>query len=120
MLTPSAARDRLTAGMYLPRDENDTIGKLEFALEAVIAAEPIEAKLRDATRAGQLGQFMRQADFWQAAQEQGVISEVELAQLQRTQKLKRSVVDVDDFEFDFGVKSHRLAAEAPTKIREAA
>jgi acyl-CoA dehydrogenase len=120
MLTPSATRDRLTAGMYLPRDENDTIGKLEIALEAVIAAEPIEAKLRDATRAGKLGQFMRQADFWQSARETGVITEVELAQLHRTHKLKMSVINVDDFEFDFGVKSHRLAAEAPTKIREAA
>jgi acyl-CoA dehydrogenase len=120
MLTPSATRDRLTAGMYLPRDENDPIGKLEFALEAVIAAEPIEAKLKQASRDGKLGDFMRVADYWQAAREQNIISEVELAQLVRTQKLKRSVIDVDDFEFDFGMISKRLEATAPAPIKVAA
>jgi acyl-CoA dehydrogenase len=120
MLTPSETRDRLTAGMYLPRDENDVIGKLEFALEAVIAAEPIEAKLKQATRDGRLREQMRQADYWQTAREAGVISEVELAQLVRTYKLRRSVVDVDDFEPDFGVVSTRLQATAVNTIKVAA
>ena len=52
LIEPSATRDRLTAGMYLPRSEADIIGKLEAALEATIAAEPIERKLRDAQKAG--------------------------------------------------------------------
>ena len=42
--TPGAARDRLTAGTYLPRREDDVIGRLEFAMEAVIKADPIEAQ----------------------------------------------------------------------------
>src|SRR5471030_2438200 len=56
LITPGAARDRLTAGVYIPRDENDVIGRLEFAMEAVIKAETIEAKMRKATKEGLLTQ----------------------------------------------------------------
>ena len=56
LITPGAARDRLTAGAYVPRDENDVIGRLEFAMEAVIKADPIEAKMREAQKEGKLPQ----------------------------------------------------------------
>jgi acyl-CoA dehydrogenase len=52
LLTPGAARDRLTAGAYVPRKEDDVVGRLEFALEAVIKADPIEARIREAAKAG--------------------------------------------------------------------
>src|SRR5436853_4955371 len=51
---PSATRDRLTAGMYLSGHSTDPLNVLERALAATIAAEPIEAKVRAATRAGRL------------------------------------------------------------------
>src|SRR5207248_10486541 len=44
LITPGAARDRLTAGAYVPRREDDVIGRLDLAMEAVIAADPMEAK----------------------------------------------------------------------------
>src|SRR5688572_11901191 len=56
LLTPGAARDRLTAGAYVPRREDDVIGRLEFAMEAVIKADPIEARIRKAQKEGKLGQ----------------------------------------------------------------
>ncbi|HEX7559938.1 MAG TPA: acyl-CoA dehydrogenase, partial [Usitatibacter sp.] len=56
LITPGAARDRLTAGAYIPRDENDVIGRLEFAMEAVIKADLIEAKMRKAAKEGLLTQ----------------------------------------------------------------
>ncbi|MEX0900430.1 MAG: acyl-CoA dehydrogenase [Gammaproteobacteria bacterium] len=45
LLEPSLARDRLTAGVYLPDDAGDPVGLMDAALVAVIAAEPIERKL---------------------------------------------------------------------------
>jgi acyl-CoA dehydrogenase len=45
VLHPSAARDRLTRGMFLSTDRDDPVGRLEHALEAVIAAEPIERRI---------------------------------------------------------------------------
>ncbi|MGH8744392.1 MAG: acyl-CoA dehydrogenase, partial [Burkholderiales bacterium] len=52
LLSPSAVRNRLTAGMYLPVDEKDPVGRLEVALKAVMAAEAVEAKIRTETKTG--------------------------------------------------------------------
>ncbi len=52
LIEPSATRDRLTAGMYLPQAEQDVVRALESALEATLAAEPIEARIREAQKAG--------------------------------------------------------------------
>jgi acyl-CoA dehydrogenase len=54
LLEPSSARDRLTAGLFLPKSLTEPLGRLEDALLKVIAAEPVEKKLRDAVRAGKL------------------------------------------------------------------
>jgi len=45
LLEPSAARDRLTSGLYITNDPADVTGRLEDALPKVIAAEPLERKL---------------------------------------------------------------------------
>ena len=52
-LEPGAARDRLTAGMYVPKGEADATGVLEAAFLATIACEPIDEKLRKAREEGQ-------------------------------------------------------------------
>src|SRR5439155_18700143 len=54
LIEPSATRDRLTAGMFLPQSESDPLGAIELALEATLAAEPIEARIRAAIKAGRL------------------------------------------------------------------
>src|SRR5260221_302325 len=46
LIAPSAARDRLCAGMYLPASESEPLGCLEAALEAAIRGEAVEAKIR--------------------------------------------------------------------------
>jgi acyl-CoA dehydrogenase len=99
LLTPGAARDRLTAGAYIPRSEDDVVGRLEFAMEAVIKAEPIEAKLRRAGKEGKLPQ-RTDAERWVAAAKQGIITQAELDHLVYTDRLRHDVIKVDDFEHD--------------------
>ncbi|MGE5615507.1 MAG: acyl-CoA dehydrogenase [Bacillota bacterium] len=99
LLTPGAARDRLTAGAYVPRDENDPVGRLEFAMEAVIKADPIEAKMREAAKQGKLPQRVL-SERRAAALAQGIITQAEHDHLAYTDRLKRDVVMVDDFEHD--------------------
>src|SRR5690349_22522495 len=50
-LEPGATRDRLTAGMYLPKGEHAT-AVLEAAFVAAVAGEPIDRKLREARKQG--------------------------------------------------------------------
>src|SRR5438270_13459899 len=52
LIEPSATRDRLTAGMYLPNAEGDVVSTIEAALAATIAADPIETRMRDAQKGG--------------------------------------------------------------------
>ncbi len=99
LLTPGAARDRLTAGGYVPRKEDDVIGRLEFAMEAVIKADPIEAKMRAAIKEGKLAQRTL-AERRAAAVGAGVITQQELDHLVYTDRLRREVVKVDDFDPD--------------------
>jgi acyl-CoA dehydrogenase len=101
MMTPGPTRSRLTRGVFVSGDERDAVRTLESALEAAIAAEPVEAKLREAQQAGRIAR--RHAD--QLADEglrSGVISEAEHGLLQRAAELRRKAIMVDDFPRDFG------------------
>lgn len=102
LITPCAARDRLIAGMYLPDDENDIMGQLNAAMNAVMAAEPIEAKVRVAQKAGRISAKAIEAVFDQAKQ-LSVITETELALWKRARVLTKEVVRVDDFDKNFGL-----------------
>ncbi len=101
LIQPSAARNRLIAGIYLPKDENDVIGRLEAAMHAVIAVEPIEAKVKAAKKAGRLTARGGDAQ-WDEAMRLSVITETELAQWKRMRVLQRDVIRVDDFDPHFG------------------
>ncbi len=101
LLSPSAARDRLTAGMFLSKSQTDPTGQLEAALLATIACEPIEKRLREAVRNGTLARRM-QEDFATIARDKGIITPDEHAAWQRKERLRKEVIKVDDFPQDFG------------------
>ncbi|GAB1413881.1 acyl-CoA dehydrogenase [Candidatus Desulfobacillus denitrificans] len=103
LIAPSATRDRLTAGMYLPRDEQDAVGVIELALEATLQAEPVHAKLRAAQKAGKLEARSAQEHENQALAH-GVVTSAEHALLVRARELTAEVIKVDDFPFDLGLQ----------------
>ena len=96
MMQPGASRDRLTAGMYIPRDENEAVGALESALLSTLQCEPLQAKVEVERRNGKikaLDELLRIAE----ARDKGVISVEEALLLERDYALRRKVVMVDDF-----------------------
>ena len=112
LIEPGAARDRLTAGIYLPRREDDVIGRLEFAMEAVIKADPIEAKIRAAQKEGRLAQRTL-AERREAAVKGGIITLAEFEHLARTDRLRRAVIMVDDFPLDLSRQSSQENPQWP-------
>ena len=104
LITPSAARDRLTAACYLPMAENEPVGAIELALQVTIDAEPIDAKIRAAEKEGVFANDPQAnvRDIAHAACSRGVISGDEYALLKRRNHLRDIVIHVDDFPFDFG------------------
>jgi acyl-CoA dehydrogenase len=115
LIAPSATRDRLSAGIHLPRAESDPLGCLEAALEAAIRSEPIEAKIRAAQKSGLLGEGAPE-ELAQAAFAAKAISGEELSLLKRAAQLRNEVIRVDDFPQDLG----RSEAIRPTQPQRAA
>ena len=94
-MAPGEARDRLTAGIYVPTADSEPLAQLEQALECAIACEVIENKLRDAVKAGHLtGQNDAKAT---EALAHGIITSEEAALLEKMNVLRRRVIMVDDF-----------------------
>mgnify|MGYP001611893610 CR=1 FL=1 len=101
LLQPGPARERLTAGVYIPKDPQEPVAALEAALRAVIAAEPIGAKIREARERGMIAS--RFADeIVEEALAKGVITKDDRDAMERAKLLRRQVIMVDDFPQDLG------------------
>jgi acyl-CoA dehydrogenase len=100
MLMPGEARDRLTAGIYMPASPDEPLNILEQALQCAVVSEAVEVKLRAAVKTGQIN---AQADDKIAeALKQRVITNSELELMGKMKSLRRRVIMVDDFPPDFG------------------
>ncbi len=111
LLEPSEARDRLTKGIYSPRREDDAVGCLEIALDAAMAAETVQAKLRAAKKSGLIDG--RSGDELSArALEKGVVTMADMEIMLRAKQLTRKVIMVDDFPQDFGRSAEKWTEPA--------
>lgn len=93
-------RDRLTEGIFLPKAQSEPLARLEEAFHAVIKAEPLELKIREARREGKLAASTPEALLKEAV-EKNVLKPEEAEHLMAAEALRREVLSVDDFEPDF-------------------
>lgn len=96
LIEPSATRDRLTAGMYLPKREEEPLFRLEEALTAAVYAEPIEARVEAARKSGEIA-GKDEAGRIRAAIDAKVITAAEGERLENAARLRDEVVRVDHF-----------------------
>ncbi len=96
LLEDRVARVDLSADIHVPNPEDPGLGRLEAALSKAVAALPVETKLRDAVRAGQLDRAPGHMldDLGLAA---GIISQQEYDQLNAARDLRNEVIMVDAF-----------------------
>ncbi|HXH03401.1 MAG TPA: acyl-CoA dehydrogenase [Candidatus Competibacteraceae bacterium] len=88
LLSPSAARDRLTSGIFIGQGAEDVTGCLEYALDRVLAAEAAEHRLRAADFDGTPREALQA----------GLINEVEAQLLAEAERATYRVIRVDDFD----------------------
>jgi acyl-CoA dehydrogenase len=100
MLAPGEARDRLTAGIYMPASADEPLNVLEQALQCAVVSEAVETKLRAAVKAGRIP--AQRDEKISAALKQRVITTNELELMGKMDDLRRRVIMVDDFPADFG------------------
>jgi acyl-CoA dehydrogenase len=96
LLEPSAARDRLTAGIFVPMDGREPLRHLEETLRKVIAAEPVEKRLWAAAGAGRLRPGP-EAQLAAEGVQAGVITAEEGRLFREALEARREAVKVDDF-----------------------
>lgn len=100
MMSPSATRDRLTDGVFIPDDLTNPIGLLEQALPRVIATEPLERRLHKTEIAGELKAGDMKTQLQQAV-EQSIITAEEANELQAVRDMVAEIIAVDEFESDY-------------------
>ncbi|WP_200814312.1 acyl-CoA dehydrogenase [Nitrosovibrio sp. Nv4] len=113
MLSPGEARDRLTAGIYVPASADEPLGILEQALQCAMVCEAVEAKLRAAVKTGRIP--AQGDERIAAALKQRVITTSELELMGEMKSLRRRVIMVDDFPPDFGGASVMVPEAAPAQ-----
>ncbi len=89
-------RDSLTEGVYIPEDANQALGRLEQALKLCCESEPIERRLRDAVRAGQLPRATPE-EVVAAALAAELITREEAEILQKAEIARDDAIQVDSF-----------------------
>ncbi|VAW90460.1 Acyl-CoA dehydrogenase [hydrothermal vent metagenome] len=101
ILEPSEARDRLTRGVFTTSDTNEAMGRIEDGLVKVILAEPIEKKIQQAQRKGELSAGIMDEAMLQAAIQHSVIDEKEAVLVRNAISARSEVIKVDDFPQDY-------------------
>ena len=100
LLSPSVARDRLTAGMFVPQDDKEPLGRIEAALTQIERADAVEKVLTNCVRSGQLPKLPIAA-LIDLAVERDIIDRHDAEQLRAAEALRREVISVDDFPKDY-------------------
>ena len=106
LISPSVSRERLTEGIHIPESVSESLGRLEDALEKVIAAESVEKKIREAIRNGVLKRSSMDVE-WKDAVIAGVINNDEAALVRTAISARKEVVRVDDFSDDSKEKNNK-------------
>jgi len=100
LLKPSETRDRLTEGLFLPKDDqsrsNEPLARLEYAMECAIASEAAEKKFRSALQSGKVTgrQFEDQLN---SAVEQNLLDASDADLLRTADQARKDAIAVDDF-----------------------
>ncbi|MHB8474086.1 MAG: acyl-CoA dehydrogenase [Gammaproteobacteria bacterium] len=112
LLEPSAARDRLSDGIYLPSGADDALARLETALQKIIAAEPVEQKLRRARLHSEA--LPPDADnMLDQAIEAGIITAEDAAQWRSAAAARKDALQVDDFPPDYWCQEPQAWRNSP-------
>ncbi|MGR8929951.1 MAG: acyl-CoA dehydrogenase, partial [Gammaproteobacteria bacterium] len=96
LLSDNPARERLTSGIYRNENPNDPTGRIEVAFRAVLAAVPVEAKLRAAQKQGLLSKSPL-SETVQPALQAGIIGKDEANLMAKAEQARLAAIRVDDF-----------------------
>jgi len=97
MINPSPTRDRLAAGIYTAVEPGNQIGLLQQAMEIAEQVKPLERRVFDARRAGEIkaDDYPGQID---EAEQKGILTPAEAEAVRAFDRRVLDVTGVDDFD----------------------
>jgi len=109
------SRERVTEGMYIPKDETQAIGRLEKAFKIIKSSEAAERKIRRAVYEKKMDK--KKGDvLYDDALAKGIINNDEYKSLKQANQVRWDAIQVDDFT-DEAYKS-RGKSEGPSSVPE--
>ncbi len=99
MLKPGAGRERISSLCYVG-DENDAVGVVEAAFNAMVGCRDIEKKLNAAQKAGKLPRRIPLDQSISLAEEKQILTEAEVKQIREADVLRQKAIAVDSFKCD--------------------
>lgn len=99
MLADGPVRERLTDGIYIPKDEKQQLGRLEKAFKMVHQSEAVEKKIRKAVKDGVLPK-KKIHQLLDDAKLKNVISDEDHKLMKLTDEVRYDAILVDDFSED--------------------
>ncbi len=97
LLDGREGRLRLTRDVYVPEAGEPGLGRLEAALDRVVAAAPAEAKIRGALRAARIARAPEDT-LVDRARDAGVLSEEERRLVLEARAARNDIIQVDSFD----------------------
>ena len=88
-------RDRLTQGMYIPRDLEEGLGFLEATVDVMRDCEPLVTKVREATYRKIIDRH--QPNLFQQALDKNIINASDKNKLDAMEIMKTKAIQVDEF-----------------------
>ncbi|MCK5365084.1 MAG: DUF1974 domain-containing protein, partial [Gammaproteobacteria bacterium] len=95
MMRPTAARDRLTKGVYIG-SVDDPVGRVEHALATAVAVESLMRRVRRALRSGLIEAGTPDEEINEAL-DHAVIDEDEASRLRAADRARYDAITVDEF-----------------------
>ena len=95
LLKPSAVRDRLTAGMYMPHGKSEKVRLLDEALQQIVDTKPLRDRLKAAARDKTL--IKKGVAQVEEAVEKGVLTGGEADAWRAAEALRAQAIQVDDY-----------------------
>lgn len=97
IMAPTGARERLCAGIYDTVEPNNPVGLLDAALRLAIEVRPLERKVFDAKRAGQIKPDDTPGQI-DAAEAAGILTSEEAEKVRELDRTVMELMAVDDFD----------------------
>jgi acyl-CoA dehydrogenase len=100
VLQPSAMRDDLTRGIFMPHSQDEALRLFEGAFEAVHEATEAYKKVRSAIQAKKLPKKLPPKVAVKMALDQGIISQDEANVIEQAALLRQKAIQVDSFKLE--------------------